>query len=811
MSEHTDDDGGMRQRAEAAFRLRASQIAESSETPPPEEMQRVLYELSVHQIQLEMQNEALRESQASLDASRARYFDLYDLAPVGYCTLNEQGLVVEANLTITRLLGVARGALLQKPFVRFVFKTDADSFYLHHQSLIASMASGEPQSYELQMVAQDGHRFWANLVASGAQDAAGERVVRMVLSDVSTLKRAEQYEHYRRRILELLAENKPLPVILKTLVEGIEQLNPGALCSILLLDQEGKHLGKGVAPSLPDSFNAALEGVEIGLGVGSCGTAAFTGERVIVADIASHPYWAPYKALAASAGLGACWSQPIRSSAGQVLGTFAIYHRDAHTPAESDIALIEEAASLASIAIDRRLAAEQLQDNEERWKFALEGSGEGVWDWNIQTGTALYSKRWKEMLGFAEREIGNSSSEWSSRVHPDDLPRVMSVIQRHIDGETPAVASEFRLQCKDGRWLWTLGRGMVVSRNSDGQALRLVGTNTDISERKQADDDLREQKEFFHLIAENIGDFIAVLDLEGRRLYNSPSYRKFFGSTDTTELRGTDSFVEIHPDDQARVKAVFRETVETGIGRKIEYRFMTADGSFREIESLGSVIRDAAGKVARVVIVSHDVTERKQMEEAVRQLAFYDALTKLPNRRLLNDRLSQTMAASARNGFYGALMFLDLDNFKPLNDTHGHNVGDLLLIEVADRLRSCVREMDTVVRFGGDEFVVMISELDTDRAASVEQVALIAEKIRLTLSEPYGLILRHEGGAEEAIQYHCTASIGIALFINHEASQDEILMRADTAMYQAKDAGRDRVWFYDENSSAAYSAKPLRQ
>ena len=154
------------------------------------------------------------------------------------------------------------------------------------------------------------------------------------------------------------------------------------------------------------------------------------------------------------------------------------------------------------------------------------------------------------------------------------------------------------------------------------------------------------------------------------------------------------------------------------------------------------------------------------------------------------------MAASKRSGLYGALMFLDLDNFKPLNDTHGHGVGDLLLIEVARRLTSCVREVDTVARFGGDEFVVMLGELDVDKAESITQAGLVAEKIRITLAEPYLLKIQQEGKAEIAVEHYCTSSIGIALFINHEASPEDILKHADMAMYQAKEGGRNSVRFY---------------
>lgn len=215
--------------------------------------------------------------------------------------------------------------------------------------------------------------------------------------------------------------------------------------------------------------------------------------------------------------------------------------------------------------------------------------------------------------------------------------------------------------------------------------------------------------------------------------------------------------------------------------------------------------RDELGELSRtfnamavdlVTELRQEVADRRKMEDQVRQLAFHDMLTSLPNRRLLSDRLSQTMAASKRSGHYGALMFIDLDNFKPLNDTHGHEVGDLLLIEAADRLKSCMRETDTVARFGGDEFVVMLSDLNSDRAESASQAEIVAEKIRLALAEPYLLTIKREGKADILVEHHCTASIGVALFINHEAEQDDILKWADMAMYQAKESGRNRIRFY---------------
>ena len=329
--------------------------------------------------------------------------------------------------------------------------------------------------------------------------------------------------------------------------------------------------------------------------------------------------------------------------------------------------------------------------------------------------------------------------------------------------------------------LGTDARGAVVS-------------HTDITARKQAEAELREQKEFFRLIAENLEGFVAVLDLDGRRLYNNSAYERLLGKKNVS---GTSSFDDIHPADRERVVNAFHETVATGIRQRLEYRFLRADGSVLPLESRGGVVRDENGQTKCVVVVSHDISERKEAEKKIHYLAFYDALTQLPNRSTLMDRLSQRMLANKRSGRYGALMFLDLDNFKPLNDTHGHDAGDVLLIEAARRLKNCMRETDTVARFGGDEFVVMLSSLHVDPAASAAQAAAIADKIRLAIAEPYRLIVRHDGLAETVVEHRCTVSIGVALFHDDQASRDDILKWADLAMYRAKETGRDAVRFFD--------------
>lgn len=208
-------------------------------------------------------------------------------------------------------------------------------------------------------------------------------------------------------------------------------------------------------------------------------------------------------------------------------------------------------------------------------------------------------------------------------------------------------------------------------------------------------------------------------------------------------------------------------------------------------------VRNESGRIIGLLPTGVDISARKQAEEEIRNLAFYDPLTKLPNRRLLSDRLAQAIVASKRSGLYGALIFLDLDNFKPINDTHGHNVGDMLLIKVAERLSRCVRETDTVARFGGDEFVVLLSDLDLKRTDSHAQAALIAEKILTELSMPFRLDVQKEGGASVMIEHRCPASIGVVLFQDQNECAEDVLKWADTAMYRAKQGAGDPIQFHE--------------
>ncbi|WP_417585984.1 diguanylate cyclase domain-containing protein [Nitrincola sp.] len=318
---------------------------------------------------------------------------------------------------------------------------------------------------------------------------------------------------------------------------------------------------------------------------------------------------------------------------------------------------------------------------------------------------------------------------------------------------------------------------------------------------KERTQELNERESFYRLLTEDTVDVIWRADSDLRITYISPSDEHFRGFK-ADEVIGqhvlelfNEEGVAIVTEAWHRRQEAEREGKHLGFVR-FDVPHLCKDGSVIWGEVFSKAVRDEQGKIIGFHGITREITKRKQLQDQIQLLAFYDTLTQLPNRRLLIDRLNQTLIASKRTGRHGALMFVDLDDFKPLNDQYGHFVGDLLLIEAANRLKSCVREMDSVARFGGDEFVVMLSELDTDYEKSIAQAQIIAEKIRHILSGTYELNIAREGMAENTVEHHCSASIGVQVFKNHGASPDDILKSADIAMYQAKAAGRNTVRFH---------------
>ncbi len=308
-----------------------------------------------------------------------------------------------------------------------------------------------------------------------------------------------------------------------------------------------------------------------------------------------------------------------------------------------------------------------------------------------------------------------------------------------------------------------------------------------IAERKQNEEQLRVAAAAFET-----HDAIMITDANANIIRVNQAFTNITGYSPEEVLGKNPRILSAGRQDKAFYAAMWQQLLNTGSWTGEVWDRRKSGQIYPKWLTITAVI-DAQGKVTEYVAFFSDITARKQAEEEIHNLAFYDALTGLPNRRLLLDRFRQALSVSARSNHYGAVLFLDMDRFKTLNDTLGHDHGDLLLIEVAQRIQSCVREVDTVARFGGDEFVVLLEDVDTSAEQASQKVALIAEKIRAALAVPYQLN-DHE--------HHSSPSIGVCLYCGNEKSVDTLLKHADLAMYQAKDSGRNAVRFHGAKNSS---------
>ncbi|ADI29843.1 EAL domain-containing protein [Methylotenera versatilis] len=468
---------------------------------------------------------------------------------------------------------------------------------------------------------------------------------------------AEMREESQSNIMRMLANHKPLGEVLEAIVtsgfsENTEYSNKGAICCFWLLNNDSTQFCRSISLDLPDFYIDYIKELKLSNGLTPCATAVATGKPVIIENIQAHPYDASYKALASKVGVTACWTYPVITSTGKVQGVFSVYFNESLSPKDSDIAIIEQYADLASIAIERDRAESELTIAATAFQ-----SQESLLITDANCIILRVNPAFTQSTGYpADEVIGKNAYMFKSNLHPADFYLEM-----------------WDSIHKTGAW-----QGEIWARRKNG---------------------------------------------------------------------------EVYP------------------------KWLTI-----------SAVSGKDGVVSHYVGSGIDITQRKAAEEEIRNLAFYDSLTGLPNRRLLIDRLKHALAASARSKMYGAVLFLDLDNFKTLNDTLGHDVGDLLLQQVAKRLSATSREDDTIARIGGDEFVVILENLSDKPMEAAEHAKVICDKYLSILNESYTLS-----------KYECLSSpsIGVTLFNDHQSGIEELLKQADIAMYQAKKAGRNAIRFFD--------------
>jgi diguanylate cyclase (GGDEF)-like protein/PAS domain S-box-containing protein len=483
-------------------------------------------------------------------------------------------------------------------------------------------------------------------IARAGDGQAGEAIG--VWADITEARQAEQLRETRVAVLDGLMANHPLSMVLGDIADRLEAIHPDLRVSILVRDIRDGRLYTGAAPSLPAFYNAAVDGLEPGVGRGSCGTSAALGETVIVADIRNHPHWAEYAEVAERAGLRACWSIPFKNEAGQVLGTFGIYYGEPRSPTQAELDLIGEFARIAALSVER---------------------------------------------------------------------------------------------------------------SRSGATLRQAAA-----------------------VFESTREGVVITDLRPRIVGVNPAYTAKTGYADVEVLGQNPSLLQSGRQDQAFYRSMWTSILETGHWQGEIWNRRKNGEVFPQLLTI-STVYDGEGLPSHYVGVMTDISQLKNSEAKLEHLAHHDPLTNLPNRLLLQSRLTHALESAERHKRGVAVLYIDLDRFKNINDSLGHPVGDQLLEAMARRMLARLRDEDTLGRLGGDEFLLVLEDLQRPGdAAGVAQ-----ELIRL-LEHPFRLPGGHE--------VYVGASIGISLFPDDGATVTELIQHADVAMYQAKESGRNTYSFY---------------
>jgi len=456
----------------------------------------------------------------------------------------------------------------------------------------------------------------------------------------------------------------------------------------------------------------------------------------------------------------------------------------------STVALLVRQRTLALMRA--QLSDDARRESEERFRALFNQTTVGVAQVDSDTGKFVrVNQRYGDILGYSPQEMVGMT--FQSLTHPDDLAADLAHVRRLQSGDVPEYRLEKRYIHKDGHEVWgdLTVSSMWASGSAPGHHIAVV---QDITARKRMEENLRANEQRLRSILERLPMGLCLVQDDGLISFRNQRYVQICGYTQE-EVPDTDTWWQRAYPDAAERDAIRQRLLDTrhlGVIPLAEYTIRCADGKYKPVEISGIFVEGGR------LITMQDLSERKAAEEEINQLTYYDPLTRLPNRRLLMDRLQQALATSARHQRSGALLMLDLDNFKTVNETRGHDRGDALLLQVAHRLRGCVHEDDTVARQGGDEFVVVLEDLGDSPEEAAARAEDVGQRILGVLREPYQI----DGAA-----HHSSLSMGVTIYSGTRETVDELLKRADLALYQAKNAGRDTLRFYDPQMQAAVSAR----
>jgi len=581
-------------------------------------------------------------------------------------------------------------------------------------------------------------------------------------------------------LFQLIHDDPPISQLCSLVINKVEQVLVDTKCAIFFIDNAGTHLHLGAAPSLPSKYIDTIDGIEIKPNACGCCSAAFYNRRVIISDIENEPRWKGYTKYVRGHNIKASYSTPIRATDGLVIGTFTNYYSTVREPDENELSLIDHVSRIIGVAFERKRVEEALKESEERFGFAMEGASDGLWDWNMDKNTIYYSPRWKSMLGYNDDEIDNGIEAFKALLHPDDIEKTFTLVDDYTSGRVNKFSTEFRMLHKDGHYVDVLSRAFGV-KNSIGDVVRMVGTHVDISEQKRTNAALAESEIRFRTLYDDTPAMFFNTSKDGTILTVNEYGANHLGYN-VNELRNKNVTKVFHKNDIKIGREKLQQCFDLpDVVHHWEMRKVHKDGHVIMVRESVRVVNDTQGNPS-LFIVCEDISEAFHLSEELSYQATHDALTGLVNRSEFERRLQRVIEANQSKSGQHAICYLDLDQFKIINDTCGHLAGDELLRQLSEILLSKVRKRDTLARLGGDEFGVLMEHCDIAHARRV------TDSLRATVEE-FRFVWQDK-------KFSIGVSIGLVPLSVEIGNLNEVLSAADAACYAAKDAGRNRVHIY---------------
>jgi diguanylate cyclase (GGDEF)-like protein/PAS domain S-box-containing protein len=721
-------------------------------------------------------------SRAAVAESERKFANLYQNTPVMLHATDEAGAITSVNDYWLSQLGYRREEVVGRNVVEFM--TAQSRRHALEEVWPAFRETGFCKDVSFQFGRKDG-TFLDVLLSAYSERMANGAVVRSLAAmvDVTERGKAQRLQSALHEISDAAHSPEDLPQMLGRIHATIGQLLPAKNCFVALYDESR---GLVTFPYFVDEHDPPPAPRKLGEG-GLTEEILRTGEALLVTPQEMAVRIRKGEQVVGTDSID--WlGVPLKLDR-RTIGVLAVQsYAGSVRYSNIDMALLQFVSDQVAAAIERKRADRELKDSKERLQRALEASRLALWDFDVESGKVYLSEAWSEMLGGEWVPTVTTFESLTEMVPQEDRAAIWDAIVPALKGLQPEYQVEHRLIRPDGKTIWIMSQGRAIERDASGRARRAVGTNRDITERKQREEALQ----LAALVYQHSSEAMMVSDSENRVIAINPAFTMLTGYKAEEVIGKTPGILRSGRQSPEFYRAMWNSLNETGRWQG-ELWNRHKDGSiFAEALSINT-IRRTDGSVHWYVALFSDITQKKEAESLIWQQANFDALTLLPNRRMFRDRLEQDVKKSRRDGTVLAILFIDLDRFKEVNDTLGHDKGDTLLVEAARRIRECVRESDTVARLGGDEFTVALSELQ-----DTGPVQYIAQKIIDSLAAAFTL------GMEKVF---VTASIGITLYPNDAAEIEDLFKHADQALYAAKAAGRNRFSYFTPELQVAALAR----